>query len=230
MSSIYRLICLSHDPGLVLNTEWQSGLDGRRDAETALRQPDRSEHEEVRDHADCNLVIGRYSASLVEVGQLPYNTNVHWVDVEWLRVLAAAVLIHDKTGNQIPPMPHGWTADRVRRLAPHLNMEPIAPTVGIRGVPGIGAAVRRVRTRGTAMSDADNISVNLGNALPDVTTGTHDPARLLAALRLQPDQLITNHEGEQVYLKQVTAEESGLGHGYLIDCCWLDAPCERHKP
>lgn len=119
MSSIYRLICLSHDPGIELDTEWQSGQDGRSVAETALRQPGRAESEEIRNHDNCDLVIGRYSASLVEVGYLPYNTNVHWVDVEWLRVLAVA--------SEGTPFPRGWSAERVRRLRPYLNLRTRIP-------------------------------------------------------------------------------------------------------
>ncbi|HET9889684.1 MAG TPA: hypothetical protein VFQ42_04215 [Mycobacterium sp.] len=130
MSSVYRLICLSHDPGLELDTEWHSGSDGRRTAEEVLRQlvhggvrPARGEgQDELLDHAGCDLVIGEYSSPLVEVGYLPYNTNVHWIDIEWVRVLAASVILHDRQGNQIPPFPRGWTAERVRRLVPHLRM------------------------------------------------------------------------------------------------------------
>ncbi|HEX3782731.1 MAG TPA: hypothetical protein VHX38_23950 [Pseudonocardiaceae bacterium] len=77
----------------------------------------------------------------------------------------------------------------------------------------------------------EEIAINLPEGvLPDVAAGRQDVARLLASLRRQPDQLITNHSGDQVYLKQVTAEESSTGSGYLTDCCFLEVPCERHRP
>jgi hypothetical protein len=131
MSSMYRLICLSHDPGLELDTEWHSGANGRDVAENALRYlkfntgrpADVDGNTELTGHAKCDLIIGRYSYPIVEVGYLPYNTNVHWIDVEWLRVLAAAVILHDRHGNQIPPFPRGWTPELMRRLTPHLRME-----------------------------------------------------------------------------------------------------------
>lgn len=80
------------------------------------------------------------------------------------------------------------------------------------------------------MTDDDFTITLPEGVLPDITTGKHDPARLLVALRFQPDQLITNHEGDQVYLRQATAEEkAAAGYGYLIDCCFLELPCERHQ-
>ena len=46
------------------------------------------------------------------------------------------------------------------------------------------------------------------------------PDALLDALRWKADQIITNHFGERVWLKQSP-------HG-LTDCCPVDAPCDHH--
>lgn len=119
MSSMYRLICLSHDPGLTLDTEWHSGANGRAAAELDLRQPQDSAHEEVRQHARCDLVIGRFSYPLIEVGYLPYNTNVHWIDVEWVRALATLAT----SGLADLRMPRGWTPERLIRLRSELGID-----------------------------------------------------------------------------------------------------------
>lgn len=44
---------------------------------------------------------------------------------------------------------------------------------------------------------------------------------LLDSLRWQPDQVITNYEGERVWLKQIPEG--------LTDCCLVEAPCDHHS-
>jgi hypothetical protein len=122
MSSMYRLICLSHDPGLTLDTEWHSGANGRAAAEADLRHPGESAHEEVRQHARCDLIIGRYSCPLVEVGYLPYNTNVHWIDSAWVRPLAMLAAT-EPTDLRLPG---GWTWPRLLRLHGELGIDSAA--------------------------------------------------------------------------------------------------------
>lgn len=111
MSSTYRLICLSHDPGLVLDAEWHSGADGRNTSAGALLSREGSA--EIESHTQCDMAIGRYSYSLTEVGYVEYGSTVRWIDAEWLSVLAAL---------PEPPAkwPRGWTADRIHRLRRHL--------------------------------------------------------------------------------------------------------------
>lgn len=123
MSSIYRLICLSHNPGILLDTEWHSGQDGRTVAEhtlTGIKQLPKEwgeGNDELLQHADCDLVIGSYSAPLVEVGWHPSSSRsdyVKWIDASWLRVLAH--LYHAIANPQINmsrdhPVEFTWSAD-----------------------------------------------------------------------------------------------------------------------
>lgn len=96
MSSTYRVLCLSHDPAIECG-EYQRP----ETAEAAIA-------EGITDHADCDLVIGRYSYPLVELGcprtarttgqPTPPRPNgitcchgsTVWVDRDWLWLLAAA--------------------------------------------------------------------------------------------------------------------------------------------
>lgn len=91
MSSTYRVLCLSHQPALCLDEPTYSRPEA---AETALRNG-------IEGHAHCDLVIGRYSAALVEIG-CPSSrdqgirqtgcrhSSTEWTDWEWLWLLAAA--------------------------------------------------------------------------------------------------------------------------------------------
>jgi len=47
------------------------------------------------------------------------------------------------------------------------------------------------------------------------------PELILEDLRWRADQAIINYEGESVWLEQMP--------GYITDCCYTDAPCERHR-
>jgi len=93
VSSIYRVLCLSHDPAIAADTEYSS----RADAEAAVRNG-------VPDHSTCDLMIGRYSYPLVELGcpgNVPgdhqpgartcfHHRDARWIGVEWVRLLAYA--------------------------------------------------------------------------------------------------------------------------------------------
>ena len=48
------------------------------------------------------------------------------------------------------------------------------------------------------------------------------PQDILDALRWRADMIITNYEGERVWLKQIK--------GGITDCCLASAPCQRHDP
>lgn len=128
MSSTYRLLCLSHDPALVAG-EYSS----REEAEDAARDG-------VEDHPRCDLLIGRYSYPLVEVGcppsvgrlrEGPDRHTVHsltqWVDVVWLRLLAAV-----QQGESGPlqaltsgPILSCWSPERLRRIRDELQLDAV---------------------------------------------------------------------------------------------------------
>jgi hypothetical protein len=143
VSSIYRLICLSHNPGIPLDTEWHSGQDGRAVAEstlTTLKEMPQNWGEgddELLEHANCDIVIGSYSYPLVEVGWHPTGGRwdyVKWIDVQWLRTLAHLYhVIADPNINvsRDSPVEFTWGADltfwspeRVDRLRGELRFSP----------------------------------------------------------------------------------------------------------
>lgn len=122
MSSNYRAICLSHDPGIVI------GPDLTYDEANALKDRTRFEG-----HEHCDLVIGRYSYPLIEAAcpgiQLPgpsgcknRHSDVKWIDRDWLRLLATA-------GPDAHPEAVGalsergcWPLERVHRLRIELDL------------------------------------------------------------------------------------------------------------
>lgn len=94
MSSLYRILCLSHDPAIeASNREYRS----TELAEQAIR-------EGIDGHEKCDLMIGRYSYPLVELGcpgNVPgdrqpgvrscfHHRDTRWISVEWIRLLACA--------------------------------------------------------------------------------------------------------------------------------------------
>jgi hypothetical protein len=93
MSSTFHVLCLSHDPALAIT---RTGYNQAAEAEAAIR-------DNGIEHPDCDLLIARFSGGLVQLGCPPTGSQprVHqhwcrlhrtteWVDVAWLRVLAAA--------------------------------------------------------------------------------------------------------------------------------------------
>jgi|GEM_PF-5449322 len=49
---------------------------------------------------------------------------------------------------------------------------------------------------------------------------------LLSGLRWREDMIVTNHEGERVWLKPCVVQGKRLG---ITDCCLADDPCDYHK-
>jgi hypothetical protein len=71
------------------------------------------------------------------------------------------------------------------------------------------------------MTAVDNAEETVRAAVPEIA------AEVLAGLRWGPDQKIVNYDGEEVWLKQVPRTPEL--HGYITDCCFAAAPCERHR-
>lgn len=127
MSSIYRILCLSHDPAIATDADH----DSPEAAEAAI-------WDGIDGHRDCDLLIGRWSGGLVELGCPPstgparpsqsrcfaHSVTV-WVDVAWLRLLAA---VHQHGGEQARALTgdyamRHWPWERLRRLRDELGID-----------------------------------------------------------------------------------------------------------
>ncbi|MFI6296823.1 hypothetical protein ACIBEJ_34900 [Nonomuraea sp. NPDC050790] len=126
MSSTYRIPCISHDPALVAGE-----YDTPDAAERAIRDG-------IDDHPQCDLLIGRYSYPLIEVGCPPTtgpdrsgrhpclpHSATEWVDVAWLRILAT---VHHSGDDQMQALARDshlahWPLERLRRLRDQLSLD-----------------------------------------------------------------------------------------------------------
>lgn len=52
-----------------------------------------------------------------------------------------------------------------------------------------------------------------------------NPAADLDSLRWREDTVITNHDGERVWLKPMYVDGKRVG---ITDCCLADEPCDSH--
>ena len=126
MSSVYRVLCLSHDPATIAGE-----YDRPEAAADAIT-------EGVDDHPRCDLLIGRYSYPLIEVGCPPFTGDVRagqhrcyphsvteWADVAWLRILAAVHEFGDERMQALAgetQLVH-WSRERLRRLREQLGID-----------------------------------------------------------------------------------------------------------
>jgi hypothetical protein len=130
VSSTYLVLCLSHDPVITASEHQRS-----EHAEQAIRDG-------IDGHHGCDLMIGRYSYPLVELG-CPGNAQAQqrscylhagtrWVDAEWLRLLAAAQ--QHPTGQPGQVAGSGnfrcWTPERLRRLRLELGTAHLYESTG----------------------------------------------------------------------------------------------------
>lgn len=126
MSSTYRVLCISHDPAIIVESiELQSGADGRLVLEGLLAARPRDER--LEQHRHCELLGGRYSSPLVEVCCPPRDTHPHsghWIDAEWLRLLAAAYVArsHPSIAEALKKIGRCWSEERVLRLRAELGV------------------------------------------------------------------------------------------------------------
>lgn len=129
MSSNYSVLCLSHDPAIIVH---DPGYNRPEQAEAAIRDG-------VTGHEGCDLMIGRFSYPLVEVGcprsaDRPeslrpsvlrcYHGITMWTDKEWLLLLAAAYQSTDPAVQEAVKAGHHrclpW--ERLRRLRVELGI------------------------------------------------------------------------------------------------------------
>ncbi|CAM5625581.1 hypothetical protein STENM36S_03965 [Streptomyces tendae] len=124
MSSSYHVLCLSHDPTII------AGEYGHR-PEPALEAIAAG----IDGHARCDLVVGRYSYPLVEVG-CPASRDqpaklgcCHggpvWLDRDWLRLLTAGYQTTDPLVEAAVKKVSSlcWPWERLRRLRMELDVE-----------------------------------------------------------------------------------------------------------
>lgn len=121
MSSTYRILCIGHDPALVLDDR---SWNDHAQAVQAIAAG-------VSAHPSCRLLVGRWSAALIEVGCPRMAGAVHrhsgvyhphdteWVDAGWLRLMALST--PEAVG--AAQVPGCWDRDIARRLARILGLE-----------------------------------------------------------------------------------------------------------
>lgn len=127
MSSRYKLICLSHDPGI----EVGDAADWRRPEMAIGAVVMRSGP--AADHKDCDLVVGRYSYPLIEVACLGvpegvrhdgfHAANPMWVRTGWLRLLHHGRMNDDATDRLVRSDASCWPEARLNRLEPHFRWD-----------------------------------------------------------------------------------------------------------
>lgn len=124
MSSTYLILCLSHDPAT---------------AEGECRTPEEAAERirvGVEGHPSCDLLLARRSGGLIEVGcpdstdprpgQRPCRMHgrTEWVDVAWLRLLAAAHQSDNEAQRSFAEARdfQCWSWERLRRLRDWLDI------------------------------------------------------------------------------------------------------------
>lgn len=120
MSSTYRIFCLSHDPALETDVEFQvGGTNNPAASKRAAETP-------VPGHEHCDLIIAQYSGGLIALSD---STKWHadWVEKDWLRLLYAAHLDLVAHGDAMPGpvverLSRAWPRERLHRLRDLLDL------------------------------------------------------------------------------------------------------------
>ena len=117
MSSTYKLLCLSHDPAMVIS-----------DDDICNEFTPNRNHPALEDHVNCDIMIGAYSYPLVRVGCLGtqmegisgclgHHCSTNWIDIDWIQ------LLHVLYNSEIPEIEwkndnnfRCWTKQRVQRI------------------------------------------------------------------------------------------------------------------
>lgn len=124
MSSNFSLICASHQPAIVLDGEYP---DVRRALEAL--EPGAGL---AAQHPHCDLIVGRWSGGLIELGCLPSNARIYagqphtgwhrdvqWVDASWLRLMLLTTPKQHATAR----IRGCWTQHRIATLHQVLDLE-----------------------------------------------------------------------------------------------------------
>lgn len=118
MSSDYHLLCLDHEPALVIpGHEYDNPFAAIQVAADPMAW-------DTGGHGSCDLLVGRYSASLAEIACPRCETHGPradtWIEVGWLRLLHAAYSRGDDLSGY--RLPRCWTRVRVLRLSRELGI------------------------------------------------------------------------------------------------------------
>jgi hypothetical protein len=130
VSSNYRLLCLSHDPAIVIDRDFYL-----QEIEAVTR-----DHEALQGHEGCDIIAGRFSYPLIEAGCIGkvgmpdtgckgYHNGVEWIRSEVLRLLHAAA---PSVSEEIlrPFVTRCWPLERLRKLRVQLGIEEAAERGG----------------------------------------------------------------------------------------------------
>lgn len=126
MSSRYEAICLNHSPALAVESGWTSPAAALAAVETRTG--------DLAEHADCDLLIGRYSYPLIEVCCPPHQPHAEprWIDAAWLRLTLAAYTIQrdapavNDAIERLANVARCWQPERIQGLRRLLDMEEAA--------------------------------------------------------------------------------------------------------
>lgn len=124
MSSVYALLCLSHDPAT------------RASDEIPLAECERLAREGMATHPRCDLLIARWSGGLMEIGcparpMQPHggwHAETEWIDADLLRVVTIArhdsgVAVPDRLGAALAKLDtFCWNSTRTQRLRKELEV------------------------------------------------------------------------------------------------------------
>jgi len=136
MSTSYRILCLSHDPAIILEPNW-AGFDQALAAAT-----DPAKHVEIANHAECDLLVGTWRGGLFLITcpprPHPREDGHHRLpvggDIDWLRLLSAAYqaeLPDPRLTAALKRLPECWSAERVYRLRHLLQPAPVAEPIAV---------------------------------------------------------------------------------------------------
>lgn len=127
MSSQYKLICLTHDPGIEVGDEADWRKPEMAIGAIVMRSGPAEEHKA------CDLVVGRYSYPLIEVACLGVPDSVAhggyhamhpmWFKTGWLRLLHHSRMNDDATDRIVGNAAGCWPGARLDRLEPHFRRD-----------------------------------------------------------------------------------------------------------
>lgn len=126
MSSYYHLLCMAHDPAIVID------VSANHPEQALAAIADRTTRDALREHPHCPLMIGRYSAAMIELccpgSQHDHPRSDKWEDTALLRVVAVAAMQEPSKAmiqalEALGRLASCWAPERLRRLRYELLIE-----------------------------------------------------------------------------------------------------------